>query len=202
MPAHLFPIFFEGRFAEVDIPLRVKQYIGNNKLYHPACQCVARVYIPNIEYRFAEPEWLVRRAVTREKWQRLVLVLQCHTKTAVSTRKAELSTMTPLDALPRITLSDHVPSNDRRACVVSRTAYEALREIDEGLVHAQRFWETVSASTLNYCVGARGVSVRMRSIQDAAAMAFAFKHVLNLPAPTATHTKALVELHRLIKPDL
>ena len=102
--------------------------------------------------------------------------------------------MTPLDELPRTTLSDHVPSNSQRACVVSRTAYEALREIDEGLVHAQRSFETFSAITIKYCMGARGVSGRMRSIQDAAAVAFAFKDVLNLPAPTVTHTNALVEL--------
>ena len=44
-------------------------------------------------------------------------------------------------------------------------------------------------------MGARGVSVRMRSIQDAAAVAFAFKQVLNLPATTVTH-------YRLINPDL
>ena len=42
----------------------------------------------------------------------------------------------------------------------------------------------------------------MRSIQDAAAVAFAFKNVLNLQVPTVTHTNALVEFYRLIKPDL
>ena len=104
--------------------------------------------------------------------------------------------------MPRIILSDHVPSSSRRACVVSRTAYEALREIDEGLVHARRFWETFSANTFKDSVGARGVSVRMRSIQDAATVAFAFKDVLNLQGPTVTHTNALVELYRHIKPDL
>ena len=70
------------------------------------------------------------------------------------------------------------------------------------MVHAQTFWETFNANTFNYCVGARGVSGRMRSIQDAAAVPFAFKDVLNLPAPTAMRAKALVELYRLIKPDL
>ena len=121
---------------------------------------------------------------------------------AISKGKVELSTMTPLDALPRITLSDHVPSNSRRACVVSRTVYEALREIDEGLAHAQRFREKFSPNMLNYCVGARDVSCRMRSIQVAAAVAFAFKYVLHLPALTVTHNSALAELYLHLKPDL
>ena len=66
--------------------------------------------------------------------------------------------MTPVTALPRVTAADRVPRTSRRACAVSRTAYESLREIDEGLAHAQAFWEEFSASTLKYCVGARGVS--------------------------------------------
>lgn len=56
--------------------------------------------------------------------------------------------------------------------------------------------------TRSTTVGARGVSARVRSIEDAAAAAFSFKDVFNLLALIATHTKALVELYRLIKSDL
>ena len=109
---------------------------------------------------------------------------------------------TPVAALPRVTAANQAPMTSKRACVVSRTAYESLREIDEGLAHAQAFWEQFSASTLKYCVGARGVSVRMRSIQDAAAVAFALKEIATEPAPTSTHEEALGQLNRLIKRDL
>ena len=83
-----------------------------------------------------------------------------------------------------------------------RTAFESLREIDEGSAHAQAFREHFSASALKYCVGARGVSVRMRSIEDAAAVAFALKEIVTEPAPTSTHEEALGQLYRLIKRDL
>ena len=202
LPAHLFPILFEGRFRECELPVRVRPFTGRNRIYHPACQCVAPGRIPPVMRRSGRPEWLSGAMAGARNWERLVLVLHCQTETAASKWKTELSTTTPLGALPRVTVADHIPSKSQRACTVSRTAYEALREIDEGLVHAQCFWESFSASTIKYCVGERGVSARMRSIQDAAAVAFALNDILSKPIPSAAHEEALIQLYREVKPDL
>ena len=110
--------------------------------------------------------------------------------------------MTPLATLPRVSALARVPRTSKRTCIVSRTAYEALREIDEGLAHAQAFWEHFSANTLKCCIGKRGVSARMRSIQDAAAVAFALKEIATQPGPSIAQVDALLRLYRLLKPDL
>ena len=65
----------------------------------------------------------------------------------------------------------------KRTCIVSRPFYEALLEIDEGLAHAQAFFEHFKYIPFNSCIGPCGVSARMRSIQDATAAAFALKEI-------------------------
>ena len=77
LPAHLFPILFEGKFQECELPLRVRQRTGYNNLYHPACQCWAKAQVPQVERRSGKQEWLAGVAAEAPRWERLVLVLQC-----------------------------------------------------------------------------------------------------------------------------
>ena len=192
--------------------MRVQPSTGTNKLYHPACQCWAPAQVPPLVQRSGLPEWFAggpvktHRADARQpqtrKWERLVLVLRCQTNKAAAQWKTDLSLKTPLTTLPRVSAVDRKPKTSRRACVVSRTSYEALREIDEGLAHAETFWEHFSANTLKCCIGARGVSARMRSIQGDAAVAFALKEIVTEPGPSDAQVAALLRLYRQLKPDL
>ena len=109
---------------------------------------------------------------------------------------------TPLNKLPRTATSTRIPSRAHRACLLSRTVVAALKEIDQGLLHAQDFWEVFRANTLDYCVGKKGVSVRMRSILDAVATAFALMDILTEPEPREAHLKALAKLYKATLPAL
>ena len=96
LPMHLFPIFFEGKFQECELPLRVRPSTGTTKLYHPACQCVAHAQVPRVERRNGMPEWLAGGPVETRNWERLVLVLRCQTNAVAAQWKTDLSMMTPL----------------------------------------------------------------------------------------------------------
>ena len=84
LPAHVSRSSSKGN-SRCQLPLRVRPYAGTNKLYHPACQCVAPAQVPRVERRSGLPEWLVGLSVDTRKWERLVLVLRCQTRTAVAT---------------------------------------------------------------------------------------------------------------------
>ena len=202
LPAHLFPVLFEASFRGCELPLKIPTFTGNNKIYHPACQCVAPAKMPCWERRSAPPEWLDGSVIEHQSWDRLVMVWPCRSKIVAANLKEDLVASTPLDKLPRAAESSRIPSKGHRACLLSRTAVAALKEIDAGLLHAQDFWQMFRANVLDYCVGAKGVSGRMRSILDALAIAFALKDILTESKPGEVHLKALAKLYTAILPAL
>ncbi len=68
-----------------------------------------------------------------------MLVLECRTTMAMAKWKTYPSTTTTLTTIPRVIVSDRIVRTSTRACRIIRTCYEGLREIDEGLAHAQAF---------------------------------------------------------------
>ena len=168
-------------------------------MYHPACRCHLPWQPRRVERRHDPPPWKRGGSDDAKGIVRNVLILPCITRTDVDTWKAELAMMTPLSLLPRVSISSRKAQTSKRSCLVSRTANEALREIDEGLLHSQAFWTKFKGNVKDLCLGSRGVSNRMQAINKASSVAFWLEDILLSPVPTAGHVRALVELYHLVK---
>ena len=129
---------------ECVLPLRGQVVSEIHRLYHPACRCCAASskpwYLPLVWKRDDPLPW---KLGTRERGKRImreVLVLRCTTRMEVDQWKSSIATSHPMAIFPRVARSNHVPPAEHRACVVSQTSFAAMREIDDGLLHAQTFW--------------------------------------------------------------
>ena len=135
---------------ECVLPLRGQVVSEINMLYHPACRCPAarsssKPWRLPLVCELNDPlPWKLGTRGRGKCVRREVLVLPCTTRVEVDQWKSSIATSHPMAILPRVARSNQVPPKKHRACVVSQTSFHAVREIDDGLLHAQTFWSDFS----------------------------------------------------------
>ena len=129
---------------ECQLPLRGQVYTEINYLYHPACRCSAassKQWLSPLVCKRNDPlPWKRGTPETGKCVMREVLVLRCRSVVEVDQWKNSIAQRHPMASLPRVARSKQVPPQKHRACLVSQTSFNAMRDIDDGLLHAQTFW--------------------------------------------------------------
>ncbi len=196
LPAHLFQILFTGLFQGCELALFVRPPDGRTHHLHPACQCAAR---PRLSQPGLAPHVCVGRRLMHLPWW------VAHTQLSLTELREDCRTKQTNTTLPRWQTLEATRADfglRQRACSVPLKVAECLRCVDEGLLHAQRFWEDLRQQVEQYCLKDIGVSTRMQEIFASVSVAFWLEDAVSQRRPGPQHETALLTVYRHILPML